>query len=204
MVLQRHFSNTWQKAAVGCPPPPNCAESGSSDAQPADASADITAAGDSSGDGSASCLGSVTFHIAAGTSATYCGQGPCSTDFVTVLNSSGQTLKIKELSSNPCSIIDCSSCRPADSCLCDGGYRPLPVGGLDVTWLGAVWSPSGTCGSSVACEAQGCARAGLYTAHVCSLVGPVDAATCDPQTGSVCVDVPCMYPDQATVVVTLP
>jgi len=91
-------------STADAPPPPNCEESGSSDAQPTDASADTaTAAGDSGGDGSASCLGSVTFHIAAGTRATYCGQGPCGADFVTVLNASGQMLKIRELSSHPCS-----------------------------------------------------------------------------------------------------
>jgi hypothetical protein len=203
----------------GCPPPSSCGDSGGNDAPAADTAIDAgadrsTTAGDSGGDSSASCLGSVTFHVVPGTHASYCGPQPCSTlDLVSVLGAQGQTLKIAELASKPCPVTDCSSCLPAGlganaGCTCDGGTVPMPRGGIDLTWSGTIWAPAGTCSqpwaNSIACDLQGCARAGQYTAHVCALPGPVDASTCNLQASPVCVDVPFTYPPHATVVATMP
>ena len=224
-------SNTWQKGAVGCPPPPACGEAGSSDALPSDTgtaasdsvgddannapAADTgTAATDSGGDGSDSCFGPVTFHLAVTGSGThYCNPSPCTNDFVSVLDANGQKLTIPSFATFPCVTTDCDACRLVDDlrsgqislCTCDGGSDLLPAGGEDWTWDGIFWAAGGTCGSGhVACNARSCAHAGEYTVHVC-VQDLGDTSFCGQGApGGFCVDVPFTYPAQSTVVVTLP
>jgi hypothetical protein len=204
--------------ADGCSPPQSCGEASSSGAPAADSAANT---GDSGGDGSTSCLGSVTFHVVPGAKAFYCMLDGCAAagaddvvQVVTVLNAAGQPLPIAPFDASLCSFLSCSTCEPLSGpqgCNCDGGWFPLPAGGIDRTWDGMLWSPGGTCalgGKDYACDVPVCAPAGQYTAHVCATAAPFDAgvglATQCSLSHTVCVDVPFTYPAQSPVVATLP
>jgi hypothetical protein len=145
----------------------------------------------------------VTFQFKAPGGGTWClGQG-CSTQWLSIRDSSGKSLVLSNYCSSTCEACQMVGC-PAICAM----PQPMPAAGTTTTWNGAVFS-SGTCGSNaMSCLDKRCAPAGKYVAVMCAAAVSSEAGdllcanTFDVKP--TCVEVPFDYPSSASVVGTIP